>query len=105
MAVELPVTAIREQIASGINLPMHLSHLREGTPHVTHVTDIVGMQSVISMRRHLRVPGPRPRFLPMVNPRMNGERNSPTVQRDLHKTRACPAGTKPLEIGRQCGRL
>ena len=50
MAVELPVAAIREQIASGINLLVHLSRMQDGTRRVTHVTEIVGMQgSVISM--------------------------------------------------------
>jgi pilus assembly protein CpaF len=50
MAVELPITAIREQIASGINLLVHLSRLQDGSRRVTHVTEIVGMQSgVISM--------------------------------------------------------
>ena len=48
--VELPVTAIREQIASGINLLVHLSRLQDGSRRVTHVTEIVGMQGgVISM--------------------------------------------------------
>jgi len=31
MAVELPITAIREQIASGINLLVHLSRLQDGS--------------------------------------------------------------------------
>ncbi|MGI9145101.1 MAG: CpaF family protein [Chloroflexota bacterium] len=50
MAVELPISAIREQIASGINLIVHLSRLQDGTRRVTHVTEIVGMQGgVVSM--------------------------------------------------------
>jgi pilus assembly protein CpaF len=50
MAVELPITAIREQIASGINLLVHLSRLPDGSRRVTHVTEIVGMQAgVVSM--------------------------------------------------------
>jgi pilus assembly protein CpaF len=50
MAVELPVTVIREQIASGINLLVHLSRMQDGSRRVTHVTEIVGMQGgVISM--------------------------------------------------------
>jgi len=50
MAVELPINAIREQIASGINLIVHLSRLQDGTRRVTHVTEIVGMQGgIISM--------------------------------------------------------
>ena len=50
MAVELPISAIREQIASGINLLVHLARLQDGTRRVTHVSEIVGMQAnVVSM--------------------------------------------------------
>jgi pilus assembly protein CpaF len=50
MAVELPVQAIREQIASGINLVVHISRLQDGSRKVTHISEIVGMQgSVVSM--------------------------------------------------------
>jgi pilus assembly protein CpaF len=50
MAVELPISAIREQIASGINLIVHLSRLQDGSRRVTHVSEIVGMQGgVVSM--------------------------------------------------------
>src|SRR5919204_4760184 len=50
MAVDLPINAIREQIASGINLIIHLSRLQDGSRRATHVTEIVGMQgSVVSM--------------------------------------------------------
>jgi pilus assembly protein CpaF len=50
MAVELPISAIREQIASGINLLVHISRLQDGTRRLTHVTEIVGLQgSVVSM--------------------------------------------------------
>jgi pilus assembly protein CpaF len=50
MAVELPIGAIREQIASGINIIVHISRLQDGTRRVTHVTEIVGVQGgVVSM--------------------------------------------------------
>src|SRR6266436_221552 len=50
MAVELPISAIREQIASGINLLLHLSRLQDGSRRITHITEIVGMQGgIISM--------------------------------------------------------
>jgi pilus assembly protein CpaF len=47
MAVELPVAAIREQIAAGINLVVHLTRLQDGTRRVTHITEIVGMQGAV----------------------------------------------------------
>jgi pilus assembly protein CpaF len=50
MAVELPIGAIREQIASGVNLIVHLTRLQDGSRRVTHVSEIVGMQgNVVSM--------------------------------------------------------
>ena len=48
--LDLPVRAIREQIASAINLVIQLTRLPDGTRRVTHVTEIVGMeQDVITM--------------------------------------------------------
>ncbi len=52
-AVELPVTAIREQIASGLNLLVHLSRLQDGTRRVTHVTEIVGMHNGVILTRDI----------------------------------------------------
>jgi pilus assembly protein CpaF len=45
MAVDLPISAIREQIASGINLVVHLARLQDGSRRITHVSEIVGMQA------------------------------------------------------------
>src|SRR3954471_7599129 len=40
---DLPVRAIREQMASALDLIVHLSRLRDGTRRVTHVTEVLGM--------------------------------------------------------------
>ena len=45
--VELPVRAIREQVASAIDLIVHLARFKDGTRHVTHVTEVVGMEGEI----------------------------------------------------------
>jgi pilus assembly protein CpaF len=42
--IELPVRAIREQMASAINLIVHLSRLRDGTRRVTNVCEVLGME-------------------------------------------------------------
>jgi pilus assembly protein CpaF len=42
--IELPVTAIRRQIASAINLVVHMSRLQDGTRKTTQITEIVGME-------------------------------------------------------------
>lgn len=45
--IELPVRAIREQVASAIDLIVHLARLKDGTRRVTHVSEVVGMESEI----------------------------------------------------------
>jgi pilus assembly protein CpaF len=42
--MDLPLRAIREQIASAVNLIVHISRLRDGTRRVTHVTEVQGME-------------------------------------------------------------
>jgi pilus assembly protein CpaF len=42
--LELPVRAIREQIASAINMIVQVARLRDGSRRVTHVTEVVGME-------------------------------------------------------------
>jgi pilus assembly protein CpaF len=45
--MDLTVRAIRDQIASAINLIVHQARLKDGTRRVTHVTEIVGMEGDI----------------------------------------------------------
>jgi pilus assembly protein CpaF len=45
--IELPVIAIRRQIASAINLVVHMSRLQDGTRKTTQITEIVGMEGDI----------------------------------------------------------
>jgi pilus assembly protein CpaF len=42
--MDLPVKAIRQQIASAINLIVQLSRLKDGTRRVTSVTEVIGME-------------------------------------------------------------
>ncbi len=41
---DLPVRAIREQIASAVDVIVHLTRLRDGTRRVTHITEVQGME-------------------------------------------------------------
>jgi pilus assembly protein CpaF len=78
---DLPVRAIREQMASALDLIVHLTRLRDGTRRVTHVTEVQGMEGdVITLQDiflfdygmgvdadgrflgHLKATGNRPRF-------------------------------------------
>jgi pilus assembly protein CpaF len=45
--MELTVRAIREQIASALDVVVHQSRLKDGTRRITHVTEVVGMEGDI----------------------------------------------------------
>ena len=45
--MDLPVRAIREQVASALDLIVHIHRLRDGTRRITHVTEVVGMEGDI----------------------------------------------------------
>jgi pilus assembly protein CpaF len=78
---DLPIRAIREQMASALDLIVHLTRLRDGTRRITHVTEVQGMEGdVITLqdiflfdfgmgidehgrfRGHLKATGVRPKF-------------------------------------------
>lgn len=42
--MDLPLRAIREQIASAVNLIIQISRLRDGSRRITHVTEVQGME-------------------------------------------------------------
>jgi pilus assembly protein CpaF len=49
--MDLPVRAIREQIASSIDLVVQQSRLRDGSRRITHITEVVGMEGdIITMQ-------------------------------------------------------
>lgn len=45
--MDLPVRAIREQIASAVDIIVQQSRLKDGSRRVTHITEIVGMEGEI----------------------------------------------------------
>jgi pilus assembly protein CpaF len=45
--MDLPARAIREQIASSLDLIVHISRLRDGTRRITHVTEVTGMEGQV----------------------------------------------------------
>jgi pilus assembly protein CpaF len=48
--LDLPVRAIREQIASAIDMVVHISRLRDGSRRITSVSEVTGMENeTISM--------------------------------------------------------
>jgi pilus assembly protein CpaF len=45
--MDLPVRAIREQVASAVDMIVQLSRFRDGSRRITHVTEVVGMEGEI----------------------------------------------------------
>lgn len=49
--LNLPITAVREQIASAVNVIIQVQRLRDGSRKVTHITEITGMEGeVVTMQ-------------------------------------------------------
>jgi pilus assembly protein CpaF len=42
--VDLPLRAIREQVASAVDLIVHQARLKDGTRRITHITEVQGME-------------------------------------------------------------
>ncbi len=71
--IDLPVRAIREQVASAIDLIVQLSRLKDGTRRVTQISEVVGMEGDVVTLQDLYTfdhragtlvqTGLRPRFL------------------------------------------
>lgn len=80
--MDLPIKAIREQVASAVDLIVHQSRFKDGSRHITHITEVERMEGdVITLqdifvydhsagfdehgksRGHLRSTGLRPKFL------------------------------------------
>ena len=57
--VELPVKAIREQIAGGFDLLVHISRLVDGSRRITQVTEITGMEGEVVTLQDLFVAHPQ----------------------------------------------
>ena len=51
--MDLPVRAIREQMASAIDLIVHLTRLRDGTRRVTHISEVQGMEGDVVVLQDL----------------------------------------------------
>jgi pilus assembly protein CpaF len=83
---DLPVRAIREQVASALDCVVQLTRLRDGTRRITHITEVQGMEGeVITLqdvflfdfgmgvdehgkyRGHLKATGVRPKFAEKLN--------------------------------------
>jgi pilus assembly protein CpaF len=53
--MELPVRAIREQVASAVDLIVHQARFKDGSRRITHVTEILGMEGDVPITQDLFV--------------------------------------------------
>ena len=53
MAVEMPVRAIREQIAGAIDLIIQIARMRDGTRRVIEVTEVQGMEGEVIVTQEI----------------------------------------------------
>jgi pilus assembly protein CpaF len=53
--MDLPVRVIREQMASALDLIVHLTRLRDGTRRVTHVSEVMGMEGDVVVLQDIYV--------------------------------------------------
>jgi pilus assembly protein CpaF len=53
--MDLPLRAIREQIASALNLVMHQERMRDGTRKITKITEVQGMEGDVIVMQDLFV--------------------------------------------------
>ncbi|HYF78123.1 MAG TPA: ATPase, T2SS/T4P/T4SS family, partial [Symbiobacteriaceae bacterium] len=51
--MELPVKAIREQIASAVDLIVQVARLKDGTRKITHITEVQGMEGDVVVLQDL----------------------------------------------------
>jgi len=107
--IELPAKSVRQQVASAINLVVHLARLQDGSRRITNIAEITGMEGdVITMqdlfvfeaqgtdekgniRGVLRPTGLRPRVIDRAF--ASGMSLSPDVQRLFPQARPSPAGS------------
>src|SRR6266480_5428451 len=106
---ELTVRAIREQIASALQLIVHQTRLKDGTRRLTHITEVVGMEGDIitlqdiflfdfhagvddegKFRGEMRPTGLRPKFLEKLSDK--GVHVQPAMFMPMHFDQGVRAG-------------
>jgi len=53
--MDLPIRAVREQMASALDIVVHVSRLRDGTRRVSHISEIMGMEGDVIVLQDLYV--------------------------------------------------
>jgi Flp pilus assembly CpaF family ATPase len=65
--VDLPVAHVREQVASAIDVVVHMARLRDGRRVVQHVATVEGVEALLSSGpRRIRRRAPETNHVPVV---------------------------------------
>jgi pilus assembly protein CpaF len=84
--LDMPLLAIRRQIASAVNLIIHISRLTDGSRKITHITEVSGMEGeVVTMSDIFKF-------------EQSGVGPDGKIQGNLHATGLRPLFTPRLEV-------
>ena len=96
--VELPLRAIREQISSAFDLIVQVSRLVDGTRRITHVTEVLRMESDVITLQDIFMAKPSRTAPP------TGRRPPPARSAELHRRQAALPGQDGHQTASTCRR-
>ena len=100
--IDLPVRAIREQMASAIDLIVHQTRLKDGTRRITHITEVEGMEGdVITLQDifAVRLPRRRGRARPLPRHAARHRAAAPVLDTLADRGISLPAGALRFSEG------
>ena len=89
--VDLPLRAVREQIASAVDLIVHQERLKDGTRKITHITEVQGMEGDVIVLQDVFIFEQTGIVDGKVQGRLRADRRSPALLREVRAARHPPA--------------
>ena len=91
--VELPLRAVREQIASAVDLIVHQDRLKDGTRKITNITEVQGMEGDVIVLQDVFVFEQTGVSEGKVQGRLKPDRRAAALLREVRVARCPPAAT------------
>ena len=95
--VDLPVRAIREQIASAVDLIVHQSRLKDGTRKITNITEVQGMEGDVIVMQDVFVFEQTGVVEGKIQGRLKATGIRPEVRREV-RDHGHPPAARPLRL-------
>ena len=92
--MDLPLKAIREQIASAVDLIVHQNRLKDGTRKITNITEVQGMEGDVIVMQDIFVFEQSRRCRGQDPGTTASHRHSPQVRREVRSGRDQPAAER-----------